>query len=162
MVLEEDLPNKGVKGDLIRVKRGYAREFLIPKGKAVYAVTRMPSYEFSIKSTMNVKKKPYVPATPREIAAYLKDKTLKIKTEHWAVLECHIAKALYFQSLLYVPLDCIDMPAPITKPGITPVTINIDGLNESVDVAFDIEFQERYSKVNDDALDSLEARQEAA
>lgn len=40
VILQEDIPALGVVGDLIRVKDGYARNFLIPKGKAVFASER--------------------------------------------------------------------------------------------------------------------------
>lgn len=37
IILKQDVDNLGYKGDLVNVKDGYARNFLIPKGKAVYA-----------------------------------------------------------------------------------------------------------------------------
>jgi large subunit ribosomal protein L9 len=37
IILQEDVPNLGVVGDLVRVKDGYARNYLIPQGKAVFA-----------------------------------------------------------------------------------------------------------------------------
>ncbi len=37
VVLTEDLPNVGDSGDLVRVKPGYARNFLIPRGLAAMA-----------------------------------------------------------------------------------------------------------------------------
>ena len=37
VVLTEDLPNVGKSGDLVRVRPGYARNFLIPQGKALRA-----------------------------------------------------------------------------------------------------------------------------
>ncbi len=37
VVLTEDLPNVGDSGDLVRVKAGYARNFLIPRGLAAMA-----------------------------------------------------------------------------------------------------------------------------
>lgn len=40
VILQEDIPNLGTVGDLVQVKDGYARNFLIPKGKAVFASVR--------------------------------------------------------------------------------------------------------------------------
>lgn len=40
IILQEDVPNLGVVGDLVSVRDGYARNFLIPKGKAVFASVR--------------------------------------------------------------------------------------------------------------------------
>jgi large subunit ribosomal protein L9 len=37
IILREDVPNLGVVGDLVSVKDGYARNYLIPEGKAVFA-----------------------------------------------------------------------------------------------------------------------------
>ncbi len=40
VILQEDVPALGVVGDLVSVRDGYARNFLIPKGKAVFASVR--------------------------------------------------------------------------------------------------------------------------
>lgn len=37
VILKQDIPNLGYKNDLITVKDGYARNYLIPKGLAVFA-----------------------------------------------------------------------------------------------------------------------------
>lgn len=37
IILKQDIPNLGYKNDLIKVKPGYARNFLIPKGMAILA-----------------------------------------------------------------------------------------------------------------------------
>ncbi len=37
IILHEDVPNLGVVGDLVSVRDGYARNFLIPQGKAAFA-----------------------------------------------------------------------------------------------------------------------------
>ena len=37
VILKEDMPNLGYKDDIITVKDGYGRNFLIPQGKAVIA-----------------------------------------------------------------------------------------------------------------------------
>ncbi|MCF8227425.1 MAG: 50S ribosomal protein L9 [Bacteroidales bacterium] len=39
IILKEDISNLGYKNDLVTVKPGYARNFLIPKGKAIIATT---------------------------------------------------------------------------------------------------------------------------
>ncbi len=35
IILREEVPHLGVRGDVIQVKDGYARNFLLPKGKAL-------------------------------------------------------------------------------------------------------------------------------
>ncbi|WP_288905614.1 50S ribosomal protein L9 [uncultured Porphyromonas sp.] len=37
IILKEDMPNLGFKGEIVDVKAGYGRNFLIPQGKAVIA-----------------------------------------------------------------------------------------------------------------------------
>lgn len=37
IILREDVPNLGVVGDLVTVRDGYARNYLIPEGKAIFA-----------------------------------------------------------------------------------------------------------------------------
>ena len=40
VILKEDVPNLGVVGDLVAVKDGYGRNYLIPQGKAAHASAR--------------------------------------------------------------------------------------------------------------------------
>ena len=37
VILKEDIHNLGYKDDLVNVRKGYARNFLIPQGKAIIA-----------------------------------------------------------------------------------------------------------------------------
>jgi large subunit ribosomal protein L9 len=39
VILKQDMPNLGLKDDIVSVKDGYARNFLIPKGYAINATT---------------------------------------------------------------------------------------------------------------------------
>jgi len=39
IILKEDIQNVGFKDDLLEVKNGYGRNFLIPQGKAILATT---------------------------------------------------------------------------------------------------------------------------
>src|SRR5438105_2684770 len=40
LILQEDVPNLGLVGDLVTVKDGYGRNYLVPQGKAVHASAR--------------------------------------------------------------------------------------------------------------------------
>ena len=37
LILRESVPSLGEAGDLVTVKPGYARNYLIPQGKAIFA-----------------------------------------------------------------------------------------------------------------------------
>ncbi|MCH2172146.1 50S ribosomal protein L9 [Myxococcota bacterium] len=39
LILQESVPNLGEAGDLVRVKPGFARNYLVPQGKAIIATT---------------------------------------------------------------------------------------------------------------------------
>ena len=39
LILKENIENLGFKGDIVNVKSGYGRNFLIPKGKAILATS---------------------------------------------------------------------------------------------------------------------------
>ena len=39
VILEKDLADRGTKGEVVKVKRGYARNFLIPRGLAGNSIT---------------------------------------------------------------------------------------------------------------------------
>ena len=39
LILKHDVENLGFKDDIVKVKNGYGRNFLIPKGLAVMAVS---------------------------------------------------------------------------------------------------------------------------
>ena len=39
LILREDVQNLGFKDDIVKVKNGYGRNFLIPHGKAVIATS---------------------------------------------------------------------------------------------------------------------------
>ena len=39
LILKEDVQNLGFKDEIVSVKNGYGRNFLIPQGKAVMATT---------------------------------------------------------------------------------------------------------------------------
>lgn len=40
VILQEDVPNLGVTGDVVKVRNGYARNYLLPRGLAVEANRR--------------------------------------------------------------------------------------------------------------------------
>ena len=78
VVLLENLRNLGNIGEIISVKRGYARNFLIPQKKALFASEKNIKDVDKIKSDLN-KKDQEKRRSAKEIADKLKDKTFEVK-----------------------------------------------------------------------------------
>jgi len=82
IILQEDVPNLGVVGDLVSVKDGYARNFLIPQGKAVFA---------SVKSIRELKHQRRL-ADHRRVQATAEAELARRKIENLAItLEAKVA-----------------------------------------------------------------------
>tara|TARA_Y100001970_G_C13918814_1_gene692359 strand:+ start:262 stop:720 length:459 start_codon:yes stop_codon:yes gene_type:complete len=78
IVLLENLRKLGNIGEIINVKRGYARNFLIPEKKALFASEENIKQVEKIKSNLN-KKDQEKKKNAKEIAEKLKNKTFNIK-----------------------------------------------------------------------------------
>ena len=78
VVLLENLRKLGNIGETINVKRGYARNFLIPQKKALFASEKNLKEVEKIKSDLNKKDQEKKKAA-KEIADKLKNKTFEVK-----------------------------------------------------------------------------------
>ena len=78
VVLLENLRNLGNIGEIINVKRGFARNFLIPQRKALFASEKNIKDVDKIKSDLN-KKDQEKKKVAKDIAEKLKGKILEIK-----------------------------------------------------------------------------------
>ncbi|MEL0244821.1 MAG: 50S ribosomal protein L9, partial [Flavobacteriaceae bacterium] len=57
LILKEDVENLGFKDDLVIVKNGYGRNFLIPQGKAILATSSAKKFlAEKIKQSQNKQK----------------------------------------------------------------------------------------------------------
>ena len=113
IILTEDVQNLGVKSQLVKVKRGYGRNYLLPRKMAVYAtpdnITKLNAFEVE-KTTAAV-------VTTDVIVDFLSDKTLYVRhdpNDNSAVFEQHISMAFHDTLQLHVPLDCVELEKPIT------------------------------------------------
>ncbi|HEY3275409.1 MAG TPA: 50S ribosomal protein L9 [Syntrophorhabdaceae bacterium] len=78
VILVEDLKGTGKRGEVVEVKDGYGRNFLIPKGLALPAVEgNVAKLEHMVKTVANRKAKEL--KTAAEIKARLEEVTLHIK-----------------------------------------------------------------------------------
>ena len=77
IILKEDVANLGYKDDIVTVKDGYGRNFLIPTGKAVVA-TESAKKVLAENLKQRAHKLAKIKADAEEVAAKLKDVTLTI------------------------------------------------------------------------------------
>ena len=77
VILKEDVANLGYKDDIVTVKSGYGRNFLIPTGKAVVA-TESAKKVLAENLKQRAHKLAKIKADAEELAAKLKDVTLTI------------------------------------------------------------------------------------
>ena len=77
IILKEDVANLGYKDDIVTVKDGYGRNFLIPTGKAVVA-TESAKKVLAENLKQRAHKLAKIKADAEELAAKLKDVTLTI------------------------------------------------------------------------------------
>ena len=80
VILKEDVINLGDKDDIVNVKRGYGRNYLIPTGKAVIA-TESARKVLAENLRQRAHKLAQIKANAEELAAKINDITLTIKAK---------------------------------------------------------------------------------
>jgi large subunit ribosomal protein L9 len=132
LILREDVPALGKAGDVVDVRRGYGRNYLVPQGKAVMATRanlRELEHERNVALTAKAKKT----AQARGIADKLNAQSLTIarkvgETEKLfgSVTALDIAEALAAQGLA-VDRHLIHLPEPIKSLGHFEVEVKLHG-----------------------------------
>ncbi len=77
VILKQDVENLGYANDLVKVREGYARNFLLPRGLAVSA-TESEKKQLAETLKQRAHKETKVKAEAEKFAAMLVDKTIKI------------------------------------------------------------------------------------
>jgi large subunit ribosomal protein L9 len=80
VILKEDVTNLGYKNDIVKVKPGYGRNYLIPTGKAVIA-TEAARKVLAEDMKQRAHKLEKIKKDAEDMAAKLKDVSLTIKTK---------------------------------------------------------------------------------
>lgn len=80
VILKEDVINLGYKDDIVNVKRGYGRNYLIPTGKAVIA-TESARKVLAENLRQRAHKLAQIKTNAEELAAKINDITLTIKAK---------------------------------------------------------------------------------
>lgn len=132
VVLKKSMPSLGKKGEVVKVKPGYARNFLIPRGIAIIA------------SAANVKQTQAAAAQDQKSEKELLTRLAAMKEEisrlhlkvevsadslgklYGSVGKAEIQKALTQKISLKVPKTKIDLAKPIKKIGEYVVVLKLD------------------------------------
>ena len=134
IVLKQDVPNLGSVGQIVKVKHGYGRNYLLPQGKAVYATPE----NIELYDAKEVQARGQVGLDPVQfLTDFLGSRVLTVQMEPEGVFEQNVSKALRKRFQLHVPLDCIELDEPIRTVGTHSVNIRLDDstlVSVSVDV----------------------------
>ena len=130
VILMEDLLNYGLKGQIVRVKRGFGRNYLLPTGKALYATPQNIMEQNAVEAPEDSTKSD--PST--FLIKYLDDKRLRIRRDcsedDLFISEHDISLAFRRQLRVHVPLDRIFLTGPIKQFGSSTVTVGLDNGTE--------------------------------
>ena len=141
LILKEDVENLGFKDDLVIVKNGYGRNFLIPQGKAVLATSSAKKVlAEKIKQSQNKQKEAISEA--QKVVKKLKKLELKISAKSLesdklfgSVTSAEIAKELSSNGF-EIEKKCIQLSSNIKKTGAYTAKIRLHR-----EVYFDLNFE---------------------
>ena len=141
LILKEDVENLGFKDDLVIVKNGYGRNFLIPQGKAVLATSSAKKVlAEKIKQSQNKQKEAISEA--QKVVKKLEKLVLKISAKSiesdklfGSVTNAEIAKELSSNGF-EIEKKCIQLSSNIKKTGAYTAKIRLHR-----EVYFDLNFE---------------------
>ena len=131
IILLENIKNLGNIGDILNVKRGYARNYLIKNNKALYASEKNINEVNKKKAELN-KKDLEVKKDAKKLFNLLNNKTFKVKklvTEnnelYGSVKPTEISKIIFEKENIKVKPSQMDLETGIKTVGIFKVNINL-------------------------------------
>ena len=131
IILLENIKNLGNIGDVLNVKRGYARNYLIKNNKALYASEKNINEVNKKKSELN-KKDLEVKKDAKKLFNLLNNKTFKVKklvTEnnelYGSVKPTEISKIIFEKENIKVKPSQMDLETGIKTVGMFKVNINL-------------------------------------
>ena len=131
LILKEDVKNLGEQGELVDVKPGFARNYLIPKGLAIVATKASRRILEEEKRQREVKERK-LKRDLRETAEELKNLSVTIVVQageedqlYGSVSERDIAEAVSKESGVEITPRQVELEKPIKVLGVYTVTINL-------------------------------------
>ena len=131
IILLENIKNLGNIGDVLNVKRGYARNYLIKNNKALYASEKNINEVNKKKAELN-KKDLEVKKNAKKLFNLLNNKTFKVKklvTEnnelYGSVKPTEISKIIFEKENIKIKPSQMDLETGIKTVGMFKVNINL-------------------------------------
>lgn len=126
LILKEDVSKLGTAGQMVQVKRGYGRNYLILNGLAVYATEENKEKYLKVQSKGALGK---TVADPR-ILSFLESARLEIavkaSVDAWEITNHDVALECRKKLNIVVPAHCVQISEPITSFGDFTVGITIN------------------------------------
>ena len=131
IILLENIKNLGNIGDVLNVKRGYARNYLIKNNKALYASEKNINEVNKKKAQLN-KKDLEVKKDAKKLFNLLNNKTFKVKklvTEnnelYGSVKPTEISKIIFEKENIKIKPSQMDLESGIKTVGMFKVNVNL-------------------------------------
>lgn len=138
LLLLEDIDNLGRKGEVVQVKPGFARNYLVPQRKAVVVDKRTLRMQEKLKEE-RAKQAAVDKKESQALAEQLKDKTFEVKVKvdpdghmYGSVSASDIAEILAKEGFVITKKN-VKLAHPIKKTGVHPITLN---LKEGIEARF--------------------------
>lgn len=133
VILREKIVNLGVEADVVTVKSGYARNFLIPQGKAYEGTSANRRHMQALKATRAAREAEELKEA-QEFATKIRKAKLNLELEtgqggkaFGAITTQDIAKALLDQAGIEIDRHSIDLEKPIKTTGSQVLEVKIHG-----------------------------------
>ncbi|HDK26368.1 MAG TPA: 50S ribosomal protein L9 [Candidatus Atribacteria bacterium] len=131
IILKQDIKKVGKIGDVVEVSDGFARNFLIPQGKAIsYTKGNFKQLEYLKKKEIDKKEKELNEA--KDLAEKLKNVSLEIKVKagekaklFGSVTSKDISEILSSEYNIELDRKKIDLKEPLKKLGVYDIPVNL-------------------------------------
>lgn len=138
VILKEKIASLGSEADIVAVKAGYARNYLVPQGKA-YAATAGNLRQIANLKARRAEREAAEKADAQNVAARLRKATLKLILSvgqggkaFGAITAADIAAAIAEQVKITVDRHTIELEKPIKTTGKHEVTVRVHPEIEAV------------------------------
>ncbi len=133
VILKEKIVNLGVEADVVTVKSGYARNFLIPQGKAYEGTSANRRHMQALKVARAAREAVELQEA-QELATKIRKATVNLELEtgqggkaFGSITTQDIAKALLDQAGIEIDRHSIDLEKPIKTTGSQVLEVKVHG-----------------------------------